>query len=70
MRIVHHCITNIAQNICHCEGTMQDFVAYINSQLSQGQYSWQCVVNIDETNIFFDMESGLTLLIRVTRQCL
>ena len=49
---------------------MQDFVAYINSQLSQGQYSWQCVVNIDETNIFFDMESGLTLLIRVTRQCL
>jgi hypothetical protein len=40
---------------------MQDFVVYINCQLSQGQYSQQCVVNIDETNIFFDMESGLTL---------
>ena len=51
--IVHCCITNIAQNTCHCEITMQDFVTYINSQ--------QCVVNIDETNINFDIESGLTL---------
>ena len=48
---------------------MQDFVAYINSQLSQGQYSWQCVVNIEETNIFFTIESGLTLAIMVARQC-
>ena len=61
VHIVHCHITNIAQNTCHCEITMQDFVTYVNSQLSQGQYSRQCVVNIDETNIFFDMESGLTL---------
>ena len=40
---------------------MQDFVSYINSQLSQGQYSWQCLVNILETNIFFHVKSGLTL---------
>ena len=40
---------------------MQDFVAYINSQLSQGQYSCQCVANIDETNVNFHMECGLTL---------
>ena len=61
VHIVHWHITNIAQNTCHCEITMQDFATYINSQLSQGQYSQQCVVNIDETNINFDMESGLTL---------
>ena len=61
MHFVHCCITNIAQNTCQCEVTMQDFVAYINSQLSKGQYSWQCVVYIDETNIFFDMDSGLIL---------
>ena len=67
---IYHHITNIAQKTHHCEITMQDFVAYINSQLTQGQYSLQCVVNIDETNIFFDIESGLTLLIRVTQQCL
>ena len=61
VHIVHRHITNAAQNTCHCEITMQDFVTYVNSQLSQDQYSQQCVVNIDETNIFFDMESGLTL---------
>ena len=27
VHIVHHSITNIAQNIHHCEVTMQDFVA-------------------------------------------
>jgi hypothetical protein len=61
VHIIDHHITNIAQNTCHCELIMQDFVAYINSQLSQGQYSQQCMVNIYEVNIFFDMESGLTL---------
>ena len=61
MHIVHCCITKIAQNTCHCEVKIQDFVTYINSQLSQGQYSQQSVVNIDDTHIFFDMESGLTL---------
>jgi DDE superfamily endonuclease len=40
---------------------MQDFTNYINSQLVLGQYRQDCVVNIDETNIFFDMEGGLTL---------
>jgi hypothetical protein len=49
--IVHHHITNITQSTLCCEVTMQDFVIYINIQLSQGQYSWQCVVNIDETKI-------------------
>ena len=61
MHIVHCYITHLAQNACHCEVTMQDFVAYINSQLFPGQYSLQCVVNIDETNTFFEMESGLNL---------
>ena len=36
---VHCHFTNIAKSTYHCEVTMQDFVAYINSQLSQGQYS-------------------------------
>jgi DDE superfamily endonuclease len=40
---------------------MQDFTNYINSQLALGQYRQDCVVNIDETIIFFDMEGGLTL---------
>ena len=52
IHIVCHFITNIARNTCHCEVIMQDFVTFINSQLSQGQYSQQCVVIIDQTNIF------------------
>ena len=53
VHIVHHFITNVAQCTLLCEVTMQDFDTYINIQ--------QCVVNIDETYTFFDMESRLTL---------
>jgi hypothetical protein len=61
VHIFHHHITNIAQNTHHCEVTMKDVMVYINSQLSQGQNSWQCLVKFDETKFLFDMESGLTL---------
>ena len=40
---------------------MQDFTNYINNHLVLGQYRQDCVVNIDETNISFDMDGGLTL---------
>jgi DDE superfamily endonuclease len=59
--IVQCHVTHVAQNTWHCEIAMQDFTNYINSQLALGQYRQDCIVNIDETNIFFDMESGLTL---------
>ena len=59
--IVQHCVTHVAQNTWHCEITIQDFTNYINSQLVLGQYRQDCVVNIDETNIFFDMEGVLAL---------
>jgi hypothetical protein len=45
----------------NCEIAMQDFTNYMNSQLVLGLHRQDCVVNIDETNIFFDMECGLTL---------
>ena len=59
--IVECCITHVAQNTWHCEIEMQDFTNYIYSQLVFGQYGQDCVVNIDKTNIIFDMEGGLTL---------
>ena len=59
--IVQRRITHVAQNTRYCEKVMKDFVEYINCQLRWGQYRQDCVVNIDETNIYFDMESGLTL---------
>lgn len=36
---------------------MQDFAAYINSELSQGEYIWQCVANSIENIIFLDLDS-------------
>ena len=48
---------------------MQDFTNYINSQLVLGQYRQDCVVNIDETNTFFDMEGELTLAEKGTSLC-
>ena len=59
--IVQHHVTHVVQNTWHCEIPMQDFTNYINSQLVLGQYIQDCVVNIDETIIFIDMEGRLTL---------
>jgi hypothetical protein len=61
VEIVLLCITHVVQNTQHCEIAIQDFTNYINCQLVLGQYRQDCVVNIDETNFFFDMEGGLTL---------
>ena len=58
--IVQCCVTHVAQNTWYCEIAMQDYTNYINSQLVLGQYRQDCVVNIDETNISFDMDGGLT----------
>ena len=60
--IVQRHVTHVAQNTQHGEIAMQDSTKYINSQLVLGQYRQDCVVNIDETNIFFDMEGELTLV--------
>jgi hypothetical protein len=60
--VILHCITHVAQNTQHCENMMQKLIQYIKGQhSSQGQYWQDCDVNIDETNVNFDMESGLTL---------
>ena len=59
--IVQWHVTHIAQNTWHCEIAMQGLTNYINSQFVLGQYRQNCVVNIDETTTFFDMEDGLTL---------
>ena len=60
--IVHCYVTNKVQITCHCKFSAQDFVTYINGQLSQKQYTQQCVVIVVETNVFFGMESRLILV--------
>jgi hypothetical protein len=59
--IVQRHVTHVAPNTQHCEIAMHDSAKYISSQLVLGQYRQDCVANIDETNILFDMEGELTL---------
>ena len=40
---------------------MEQFVAYVNEQIQTGGFSADSVVNIDETNIEFDMTGSVTL---------
>jgi hypothetical protein len=57
----------VAQNT-RFEGTVIDnFVQYVNQQLSIGQYDPSRVVNFDETNIYFDITTGITLAERGSR---
>ena len=69
VRIVQQHVTHVAQNTWYCEIAMQDFTNYMNSQLELGQYRQDCSVNIDETDIFFDMKGRLTLARKGTRLC-
>ena len=40
---------------------------YVNGQIATGQYSASNIVNIDETNIYYDMTGAITLANRGSR---
>lgn len=61
VRIIYHHVIHVAQNTCHCDISIPDFVNYINHQLACGLFGDDFVVNIDETNIIFEMASELNL---------
>jgi len=60
-RIVHRRVTHVAQNTHHDEDKIEGFVQYVNGQIDCGKYLNSNVVNIDETNIYFDMVGSVTL---------
>ena len=59
--IVYRRITHKAQNTRYVLSVMQEYLQYINAQFLEGSYHRASIVNIDETNIYFDMAGGLTL---------
>lgn len=65
--IVQRRVTHVAQNTRHDESKIEGFVQYVNGQILSGQYLKANVVNIDETNIYFDMTGSLTLANRGSR---
>ena len=65
--IVQRRVTHVAQNTRHDESRIEGFVQYVNGQISSGQYLRSNVVNIDETNVYFDMNGSITLADRGSR---
>ena len=59
--IVHRRVTHVAQNTRYDEDVIKNFVEYVNGQIATGQYSASNIVNIDETNIYYDMTGAITL---------
>ena len=54
-------ITHQAQNTHHCEIQMKNFVEYINFQIQNLNIKEDNVVNCDETNVDFSIDSSKTL---------
>jgi transposase-like protein len=59
--IVQRRVTHVGQRTVHDPIVIADFVQYVNSQIICGRYSPYQIVNIDETNVHFDMPGSTTL---------
>jgi hypothetical protein len=59
--ITHRQITHMAQNVRFHEAIIADFVDYCNRQIVTGRYGADQIVNIDETNLDFNIDPRYTL---------
>ena len=60
-------VTHVAQNTRFTEEIMVDFRSYVNQRIIENSISSNFIVNIDETNINFDLCGGTTLERRGSR---
>jgi hypothetical protein len=51
----------VAQNTRHCETVINDFVSFVNEHIQTMKVPPNAVVNIDETNVDYDMSPTSTL---------
>lgn len=47
--VLNNCVTHVAQNTCHYDNNMQDFINNINHLSDCGLNDGDFIVNIDET---------------------
>jgi hypothetical protein len=59
--IVYRRVTHVAQNTRHDGAVVEGFVKYVNEQNIIEKFTKDQIVNIDETNIYFDMTGKITL---------
>jgi transposase-like protein len=60
-KIVQRRVTHAAQNHIYNIDIMIDWVNYVNREIVVSKYTADCIVNIDQTNIDFDVASPTTL---------
>jgi hypothetical protein len=66
--VVQHHVTHVAQNTRYKQSIIQGWVSYVNQSIKIGNYKVCGVVNIDETNVDFDLASRATLAVRGERK--
>jgi hypothetical protein len=59
--VIRHRVTRVAQNTRYEEGIKAGYVDFVNTGLNGGKYKASDIVNIDETNVEFELVSGSTL---------
>jgi transposase-like protein len=59
--VVRRRVTHVAQNTRYEQSVIQGWVSYVNHSIKIGNYKACDVVNIDETNVDFDLASGTTI---------
>jgi hypothetical protein len=61
IHFTHCCITQKAQNTCFHEHVINDFIFYVNQQIVTSKYEANFIVDVDQTNAYFNESSGATL---------
>jgi hypothetical protein len=59
--LVKRRVTHVAQNTRYEEEIIQQFTSYVNEQIAERGFCGEDIVNIDETNIEFDMVGNITI---------
>jgi hypothetical protein len=59
--VVQRCVIHVAQNTRFEQSIIQGWVYYVNHTIKIGNYKACDVVNIEETNVDFDVATGTTL---------
>jgi hypothetical protein len=59
--VARHHVTHVAQNARYDEGIKDGYIAFVNAGLKAGKYKDSDIVNIDETNVDFNLVFGSTL---------
>jgi hypothetical protein len=62
--VVRRCVARVTQKTRYDEGFKAGYVAFVNTGLKAGKYKASDIVNIDETNVDFDLVSGSILAVR------